>query len=188
VKRWLKVGIIVLAVIVILFVSVFATIYLDLAGYFATSSERLNPSMATVGRALVVYSPGLSGAAKADAREIADDLQAKGYTVDLAGVRSTIAGNQSGYNIIVAGGPIYFGKLSSSIDEYLKNLHADNSTNNPRLGVFGSTGSGTYSPSDFASLKEQVISDTANGNAKIKLILSGNETNDCANLVSMLVP
>jgi hypothetical protein len=186
-KRWLKVGIIVILVIVVVIVSLFVTIYLDLAGYLATDTEKLNPTGAAIGRALVVYSPGLSGAAQGDARKIAQDLQANGYDVDLAGVRSSAAGNRVGYKIVVAGGPMYFGKVSSSIDGYLKSLISDHTSNRPRLGVFGSTGSGTYSASDFASLSQQVLADTGNGNAKIELILSGNETNDCADLVSMLL-
>jgi hypothetical protein len=181
-KKLLKIGIVVVVVIVVLLVSVFAVFTFDLMSYGATASETLNPVGSPVGRALVVYSPGLSGAAKQDATKIADGLQAKGYTVILAGVRSGTAGNNSGYNIIVAGGPMYFGKVSSSIDGYLKTLPSS-----AKLGVFGSTGSSTFVESDFASLRQQVASDTHSENVAVKLILDGNETNDCADLVSTLV-
>ena len=180
-KLW-KIVLVVLIVIVVLIVSVFAAFALDLSSYGATGSETLNPTGASIGRALVVYDPGFSGAAKQDATKIADDLQAKGYTVILAGVRSGMASNESGYNIIVAGGPMYWGQVSSSIDGYLKTL-----PNNVKLGVFGSTGSSKFSESDFTSLINQVASATHIENVILKLILDGNETNDCADLVSTLL-
>jgi hypothetical protein len=178
---WWIVGIVVIIIVVLIVIGI-AFIFLDLISYTATGSETLNPAGASVGRALVVYDPGLSGAAKDAATKIADDLQAKEYTVDLAGVRSGTADNKSGYKIIIAGGPMYFGKVTRSIDGYLRTLPS-----NARLGVFATTGSGNYVASDFTSLQKQVASDTNNGNVAIKLILSGNETNDCADLVSTLV-
>ena len=77
---------------------------------------------------------------------------------------------------------MYWGKVSSSIDGYLKTL-----SNNVKLGVFATTGSSNYVESDFVSLVEQVASDTHNENVAIKFILNGNETNNCADLVSILV-
>jgi len=76
---------------------------------------------------------------------------------------------------------MYFGQVSSSIDGYLKTL-----PNNTKLGVFASTGSNSYVESDSTSLKKQVASATHNENAVVKLIRDGNETNDCADLVSEL--
>ena len=181
-KKILKIGIIVIVVIVILFISAFAAISLDLSSLGATGSETLNPANTPFGRALVVYSPGFSGATKQDATKIAGDLQAKGYTVILAGVKSGMAEKSSGYDIIVAGGPMYWGQVSSSIDAYLKTLPS-----NAKLGVFGSAGSGTFVQSDYTSLQQQVASDTHSENAVVKLILDGNETNDCADLVSTLL-
>jgi flavorubredoxin len=180
-RKLMKIGIVVLLVLVILIVSVFAIFALDLASYGATGSETLNPSGNSVGRALVVYDPGLSGAAKQDATRIANDLRTKGYTVDLAGVRSGTAGTKSGYEIIIAGGPIYFGQMASSIDGYLKTLPS-----NTKIGVFGSTGSSTFSQSDFNSTQKQVAADVKNSNVTIKMILDGNETNNCADLVTTL--
>ena len=77
-RKLMKIGIVVLLVLVILIVSVFAIFALDFASYGATGSETLNPSGNSVGRALVVYDPGLSGAAKQDATRIANDLLTKG--------------------------------------------------------------------------------------------------------------
>ncbi len=181
-RKLIIIVIAVVVVIVVLIVSAFAAISLDLSSIGATGSETLNPGGTPIGQALVIYSPGFSGAAQRDASIIADDLKAKGYTVVLAGVRSGTAGNNSDYDIVVAGGPMYWGQVSSSIDGYLKTVPSDT-----KLGVFGSTGSSSFAQSDFDSLKSQVSSDTHNENAVLKLILDGNETNDCADLVATLV-
>jgi hypothetical protein len=98
-RRVFKIMAIVLLVIVALFVSVFAIIGLDVAGLTATGSQTLNSCGNSVGHALVVYDPGLSGSAKDAATRIASDLQAKGYTVDLAGVKSKTAEITASYNI-----------------------------------------------------------------------------------------
>lgn len=169
-------------VIVILLASLSAALLFDLSSLGASNSETLNPTSVSVGRALVVYSPGFSGAAQHDATKIAEDLQAKGYTVVLAGVQSETAKDTSGYSTIVAGGPMYWGQVSNSIYGYLKTM-----PDTAELGVFGSTGSSAFSQSDFDSLMHQVAYDTNNANATIKLILDGNEANDCADLVSKLV-
>ncbi len=168
--------------IIILLILAFAAISLDLSSYGATGSETLNPQRASVGRALVIYSPGFSGASRDAATKIAGDLQQKGYVVDLAGVRSGTAGNLASYGIIVAGGPMYWGQVSSSIDNYLK-THPSNS----KLGVFGTTGSSEYLESDFKTFSEQVASNICREDATVKLILVGNETRNCADLVSKLV-
>jgi hypothetical protein len=181
-RKLLKIVIVVLVVIIVLIVSAFVAISLDLSSLGASGTETLTPSGTSIGRALVVYSPGFSGAAKQDATKIAGDLQTKGYTVILAGVKSATAGKNSDFNIVVVGGPMYWGQVSSSIDGYLKTL-----PNNAVLGVFGATGSGTLVESDYTSFRQQVASDTHNENAVIKLILDGNETNDCSDLVSALL-
>jgi flavorubredoxin len=181
-RKILKIVIIILLIFIVLIAAVFAAFALNLSSYGATDSQTLNPESAAIGSALVVYDPGFSGAAKQDATKIAENLQTKGYTVDLAGVRSETARTNSGYSIIVAGGPMYWGQVSSSIDAYLKTLPTT-----VKLGVFGSTGSSTFSQSDFTSFEQQVASDTQNAKVALKLVLDGNETNDCAGLVSSLL-
>jgi flavodoxin len=111
-------------------------IFYDVMSYTATGSQTLNSSVAEVGKALVVYDPGVSGAAENVADTIAHDLQAKGYTVELAGIKSVNAANISSYGVIVVGGPIYAGNASASVREYLKTLNPAEGTN---IGVF-STG------------------------------------------------
>jgi menaquinone-dependent protoporphyrinogen IX oxidase len=180
-KKLKVVGIAIL-VVVLLVVAAVAVIFLDLASYTATGSQTLNPSGANVGRALVVYDPGLSGAAQKAAQMIAGDLQAKGYTVNLAGIRSSAASDTSGYAIIVAGGPMYFGRATSSIDGFLKEL---NQQQEARLGVFAATGNSEVIGSDYQMLQQQVKSDTGNP-ATITLVLTGHETQNCADLVDNL--
>ena len=46
--------------------------------YTATKTETLNPSVTPIGNALVVYDPGISGAAKDLATVIASDYKSKG--------------------------------------------------------------------------------------------------------------
>ena len=78
---------------------------MDLAAYTATGSRTLTPAGTSIGKALVAYDPGLSGTAKGVANKIASDLQASGYTVTLAGIKSSAAAQTSDYGVIVAGGP-----------------------------------------------------------------------------------
>lgn len=184
-KIILIVGIIIVIVVTMLG-SAIATINFDLISYTATTSETLNSAGIPLGHVLVVYNPGFSGSAKQAATKIAGELQTSGYTVDLAGVRSTTAANTSSYDIIVAGGPMYFGKVSPSVDGYLKTL----ALNSEKLGVFATTGSSEYMEVDYTSLENQVTSLTGSsfqGKATIKLILDGNETQNCKELVENLL-
>jgi flavodoxin len=115
--------------------AVFAVVLFgDVAGALASGSETLSPVGEAVGRALVVYNPGLSGAARNAAAKIAERLQLSDYEVVLAGVSSAAAGNTSGYAVIVVGGPIYAGKPTASIQGYLNRL---NPTAKATVGVFG---------------------------------------------------
>lgn len=45
----------------------------------------------------MIYDPGMSGSAKGVADKVAGDLQEKGYTVTLAGVKSSAAYTTTGY-------------------------------------------------------------------------------------------
>ena len=183
-NKILKIVAIAFLVIVILLSSVAAVLFLDLASYTASGSQALNASGTPVGRALVVYNPGLSGAAKNAAEQIAGDLQSKGYTVDLAGVRSKTAEKTSDYDVVVVGGPMYWGQATSSIEGYLKSTTLSSQA---KLGVFVTTGSSQFMNSDFESLKQQVTSATNNRQVAIGMVLNGNETQNCADLVSALL-
>ncbi len=134
-RKILKVILIVIVVLAVATLIGIGLCFSDVAAYTATGSKTLLPPSASVGKAIVVYDPGFSGAAHSIAQKIASDLQAKGYTVTLAGIKSSAAAHTSGYSVIVVGGPIYGGKPTGSVDAFLRNL---NPTQAIRLGVFGS--------------------------------------------------
>ena len=176
----------VILLIIVASIAAFAFITLDLMSYTATGSKTLSPARSPKGNALVVYGPGLSGAAKKAANDIAEDIKSKGYKVDLAGVRSKTAANISDYNIIIAGGPMYWGKVSSSIDKYLKTLKLPEDT---KIGVFGTTGSAELHKEDMASLEKQVTSNLSDNKSAVTKTLRSGEANkkDCMDFVSALV-
>ena len=182
-KRILKIALIAIAVIVVLMVSAFAAISMDAASWTATGSQTLNPSGTSVGKALVVYNPGFSGVAKAVADKIAANLQSDGYTVDLAGVKSAPS-DTSNYNVVVVGGPMYFGEATSSIESYLTTMTL---APQAKLGIYVTTGSSQYVDSDYQMLQQQVASAANNrSQVAIGMVLDGNETQNCADLVSAL--
>jgi flavodoxin len=187
--NWLMiVGLVVLGIVVV--IAAMGLIFCgDMFSYTATGSQVLDPAGASAGKALVVYDPGVSGAAKNAAASIASGLQSKGYTVTLAGVKSPAADNVSGYNVIMVGGPMYFGTVSNSVDAYLKALKPQNTA---AIGVFATTGSQQSNSNDIASFGKQVTADLGNGRlskpAVTQTIRSGNSSDtDCADLVSAIL-
>lgn len=157
----------------------------DLMSYSATGTEELSPTGGTAaGSALVVYNPGVTGAAKTEAREIAGDLKSRGYTVTLTGIRSAAAANTSGYDVVMVGGPIYFGMQTSYTATYLKALALKQDA---RLGVFGTTGSNDFVQSDLESVEKQVASLQSDRKATVRLIGDRDEkkaVRECKDLVS----
>lgn len=144
--KWLKIGANIMeinrllkltglgAIIVILVIfGVMGFVMYDFMSYTAADSQNLSPTESEVGKALVVYDPGLSGQPKDAAEAIAKDLQEKGYFVTLTGISSEEAKNTSGYNIIVVGGPIYAANASKSVQSYLSALKPDNDA---KIAVF----------------------------------------------------
>jgi len=177
-----------IGLIVVISVVVVAFAALDLMSYTATGSQTLSPSGTSVGRALVVYDPGLSGAPKQAAVKVADDLKAGGYIVDLAGVRSSTAQNTSGYDIVVVGTPLYGGKASGSITDYLKGIALEK---NVRLGVFARTGGSANDSNSYKMLGDQVSSLTSGNSLDrapvIRLVRDNAVEKDCTELASALM-
>jgi flavodoxin len=175
-RKVFKIVLAVLAVLIILFAAFAALIFLDLAAFTATGSQTLAPSGTSVGNALVVYDPGLSGAAKDAASKIAINLQTDGFTVHLAGVKSSTATHTTGYEIIVVGGPIYAGTPTGSVKDFLNNLKPDQGT---KIGVFGS-GQGATTPEDVAQIRNSTATLQSGGalsNAVIVKIGSSEDLN-----------
>jgi len=158
-KRVKIVGL-VIAVALVSFAAFMIVAGSDVMSSQATGSELIKPGGPATGRALVVYNPGLSGAPKDAATQIANDLRARGYEVTLAGVKSDAAANVSGYDVIVAGGPIYGGKVSPSIDSYLRALTPPA---NAKVGAFAIGGSSGNAFPDVARLKATALFPSGNG-------------------------
>jgi flavodoxin len=153
-RKAFKIVLIIFAILVMIFVVFGAIFFLDLAAFTATGSETKAPSGPSIGTALVIYDPGLSGASKDLAFKIATRLQAVGYTTTFAGIKSSAASSPSGYNVVVVGGPIYAGTPTTSVKEFLSNL---NPTSTLKVGVFGS-GQGESSPEDVAQITNAIAS------------------------------
>jgi len=180
-----KMVLLVVVTLLAISIAVVAFAALDLITYTATQSETLEPLNAPIGKALVVYNPGLSGQAKQAARIIAEELRSEGYIVTLAGVRSSAADNISDFSVIIVGGPLYGGTVSSSIADYLRGLEPIQGS---RLGVFATTGSSSYENSSYVAFKENVgsllNSSSLEKGIGVKLILTVDVQKDCADFVS----
>ncbi len=167
-RKIFKIILAIFVIVVIIIVAFGAIVLLDVAAYTATGSQTLTPTGTSVGKALVIYDPGLSGTAKDVADRVATDLQAKSYTVTEAGVKSPAAANTTEYSVVVVGGPVYAGGLTSSVKDCLNNLPAghaspgNGSYSFTRVGVFGN-GQGATSQSDIDMIKNSVTALSANG-------------------------
>ncbi len=165
---------IIAAVVLIAVVFVGLTVF-DAGGFTATSSQTLDlKGTPQQGTALVVYDPGLSTAATKFANKVAFDLQALNYSVILAGVKSSEAQTAKGYDIIVVGGPVYFGGLTSSVKYVLDNMQPDKGT---VVGVFGS-GMYASSPEDLAKMRNSDSLLTSGGALSKALVLKISNSDD----------
>ncbi len=173
-RKIFKIILAIFAVVIIIVVAFAALIFLDLAAYTATGSQTLTPTGTSVGNALVVYDPGLSGTAKNVADKVASDLQAQNYTVTLAGIKSSAATKTAGYNVIVVGGPVYAGSLTASVKDDLNNLKPDSDA---KVGVFGS-GQGPTSVSDVSMIKNSVQALSDNGSLSGAVIVKIGQSED----------
>jgi len=167
-RKAFKIAVAVIITIIVLAVAFVGVAFLDLAAYTATGSQNLTPTGTSLGKAIVVYDPGLSSAAKGVADKVASDLQSSGYTVTLAGIKSPAAANASNYAVIVVGGPVYGGSLTSSVRDFLKGLKPYQSSLPEgtlifnKVGIFGS-GGGSTTPKDVTILRNSVSALSNNG-------------------------
>lgn len=186
-RKLLKIILAVFAVIIIIFVIIGAIFLLDLVAYTATGTQTLTPSGASMGTALVLYDPGLSGASTRVAEKVAAELQSQGLTVTLAGIKSSAASSTAGYNVIVVGGPIYAGVPTASVKDALTNLKPDANTT---VGVFGS-GQGPTSAEDIAQIRGGVVALQNGGALSDAVVVKVGETEDldarAADFVDQLV-
>ena len=152
-RKIFKIIIAIFAVIIIIVVAFGAIILLDVAAYTATGSQTLTPIGTSIGKAIVIYDPGLSGTAKGVADKVASDLQAKSYTVTEAGVKSSAASNTTDYSIIVVGGPVYAGALTSSVKDSLKGISISHEA--PKW-VFSEADKAATSQDDIAQIRQSM--------------------------------
>ncbi|MCW3983437.1 MAG: hypothetical protein NWE96_05525 [Candidatus Bathyarchaeota archaeon] len=162
-NKILKIILIVFAVFFVAVFAGFALVIFDVAGNLATDTHPLPHGNAT-GKALIVYSPGLTGGAKDVATKIGYNLQAAGYDVTLAGVKSSAAADIASYDLVVVGGPIYAGKPASAIQTYLNRLTQPAGV---EVGVFG-YGSAQIDDADQTA----VMADVANLPSDSHLVLT----------------
>lgn len=169
-RKLFKILFTVFVIIMVLFIASAAVITYDVAGSLATDVHPL-PNGAPIGQAIVVYNPGLTGAAKDAATKIGYDLQEAGYNVTLAGVKSGVAANPVGYDVVVVGGPVYAGKPAKSVQDYLNSFSP---VADQKVGVYG-YGSITIDNNDTAAVTQDVAaSSTLNFDAVVKIV-SGND-------------
>ena len=186
-KKTFKIILVIFAALIILAVVCGAIVFLDVAAYTATGSQTLTPTGTSVGKAIVIYDPGLSGTSKTVADTVASDLQAQNYTVTLAGIKSSGAASTTGYKIIVIGGPIYAGSPTSSVKDSLSNLTPDQDA---KVGVFGS-GQGETSQSDIDMIKNSVPALSNAGSLSNTVVVKIGQTEDlntrAADFVNQLI-
>jgi len=86
-RKAFKIIITAIVALIIVVAALGAIVFLDVPTYTATGSQTLTPTGTSVGKAIIICDPGLSGAVKGVADKIASDLQTQGYTVTLAGIK-----------------------------------------------------------------------------------------------------
>jgi hypothetical protein len=185
-RKIFKIVLIIFAVLIIGVVAGFAVVFGDVAGNLATDTHPL-PNGAAIGKAIVVYDPGLSGGAKDVATKIGYNLQSAGYDVLLAGVKSSAASNLTGYSVIVVGGPIYGGKPSATVQTYLNSL---NSPSDAKVGAFG-FGSIKIDNTNSTIVQQDVAPLPASSpvilNAVAKIVSGDNIDTECQQFVADLL-
>jgi flavodoxin len=187
IKRTGKIAAISIIVLIVAVFGVMGLVIFDVMSYTATGSEKLSPNGTAAGTALVVYDPGFSGQAQKVATTIAQDLEKKGYEVELAGISSSAAKNNSNYDIIVVGGPVYAGNVSSSVQTFLNALKPSNGT---KVAAFV-TGSDPDVAKDPELLLKQAAplaeNSTMNITAVMKVVPADDISKKCAAFVEAIL-
>ena len=171
-RKLFKILFAVFVIVMALFIASAAIITYDVAGALATDTHPL-PNGNPTGQAIVVYDPGLTGAAKDAATKIGYALQDAGYNVTLAGIKSAAAANTEGYNVVVVGGPIYAGKPAKSVQDYLARFTP---AAGQKVGVYG-YGSVKVDNNDTAKVTEDVAASSSNLHldAVVKIVSDGQD-------------
>jgi menaquinone-dependent protoporphyrinogen IX oxidase len=124
------IGVLIL-IFIVLMVAMIAFLKFDIMSYTATGSETIKGN--STAQALIVYDPGLSGNPENVANLMASDLNARGYNVTVAGIRSNGISDASEYSVVIVGGPIYYGSPTDPVRSYLQNVKL---SENSKVGVY----------------------------------------------------
>jgi len=181
-RKRFKIVLAVFAALVIVGISLLGVVIGDVAGNLATGTHPL-PNGAAIGKAIVVYDPGLTGGAKDAATKIGYNLQTAGYAVLLAGVKSSAAGNLTGYDVVVVGGPIYAGKPAGTVQTYLNNLQPPV---NAKIGAFG-FGSVKIDNTKSTNVMQEVAPLPSSSQVKFDAILKATSSDNVNSLCSEFV-
>jgi hypothetical protein len=185
-RKIIKIVLAVFVAVIIVGISLIGIVIGDVAGNLATSTHPL-PNGAPIGKAIVVYDPGLSGGAKDIATKIGYNLQTAGYDVLLAGVKSSAAGNLTSYDVVVVGGPIYAGKPAGTVQTYFNSFHP---SENAKVGAFG-FGSVKIDNSNSTEVMQDVAplpsSSQVTFNAVLKATSSDSVNSLCSEFVTTLL-
>lgn len=77
-------------------------------------------------QALLIYQPSNGDTAETVSHEIANSLVANGYTVTINVPLKNLKYDISKYDLIVLGSPVYFGKVSPLVEDFVSNNSIDN--------------------------------------------------------------
>ena len=123
--------------LIIIFTLIVAIVTIfDLPSYLATDTEQL-PSDNDMGKALIVYDPGIMGMGLRTAHWMGEDLRTRGYEVNLSGIRSGGIDNATEYEVVIVIGPTYFGSPTGPVSAYLENAQIKSGA---RVGVYTVSG------------------------------------------------
>ncbi len=78
----------------------------------------------------------------------------------MAGIKSSAAADTTGYKIIVVGGPVYAGGLTSSVKATLSSLDRSHGQGT-KIGIYGS-GQGATSQTDIDQIKQSMPTGSEN--------------------------
>lgn len=181
--KTLKIIGIVAAVIIVVIVAAALYIPYDMSNR-ARVTETLNANGTVVGNALVVYDPSVTDNTKSAANIIAEELQSRGYKVELAGINSTAAGNTSGYNVIVVGGPVIGGNSTKAVTSYLNTLKP---AEGAKIGVFATGDTRTTDPALIRKQLASTNNSALNITAVAVISRNADKINKCKEFIAQLL-
>lgn len=122
--RRILLGIGILVGVIILAVVVFAVVLSSVNASKGNHEEVLNSPQSAAKKALIVYQPSLSSLTGDMAHQIAKGLYDNGFTVTLNNPGGHMPSDLSTYDVVVFGSPVYAGKVSKALTDYMAKITA----------------------------------------------------------------